>query len=1016
MIVSRESSPFETSTFRSPKAFWEKDNLSPSPFGTENSPERESPVSPSKRSSIENLKKASRVANSPMFARESKDKYDPSSSPLIERPLTDRPLSDRIQQNPFSRFDSIRKENNPFKSPEKTIHRRMESQTEMNDFMPSNVPSSGTPLKEATSPMKSSLTSNSRYGNPQSAFDPDNGAWSGEDDDMQASTPGGSLRPAKSVTFQTAPPEIKEYEQQTPEPSSEATGSRESSYDSDEYDENSFDRDGSPEEEDSFDASLEDTDKTPVVLPGDWRHASPQTARTDLVDDFDDVFDDADSASPPPSATPNRMLMEPQVTVRSESVTSDDSVRPLPPIPGLTTPHRGRQSSGGLAGAAERASSVQRNLPSPPRPASVSKDEILRMRETNMSLEDRMGLLALQTSLSEESRRVSLGLASPVNLREKRSDDTIQCSAEVDKDELDDLGDLPDFEFPTKISRESILRKVKSDMQNDYIDDEEQVDSGDIYPANGMSYSELAKLDCDVAIPSRETSTHFDEAAAMAIKDEYDSQIDLEDVPEAIFDAEDLDVSLSHAGERQSSVVHHDLRASTESESRYSDSTVDAGMQIQQGAGLGISQDDDDFSTPMEEPVQPQQEREMSLPLLTNFGNDFDFGLQSYMTPPEAAETGPARPVTMNSEDPFSARPHLSPIATQLRASISSEEESVDMPLHEQFEVPVIPERRATIKTNGQLKARPSGSRADLEAMLAMNVEQPVPAIPDQYRADARDQSETADTESIWSQASAAESGESRNDSGVEQEAQNRESRKLDLDFKLPAPEPVSGSGFSLSEEMDRAMETQKVRDHLLSDVFFAAPVQVTQGQKTFTYSVPVSPSKGSSVTAEYIPLSPFVPHFSAGANSSVRLQKGYLMRQNTKVVVASNRNFSNDSMPPKSPNIGSVMEGRASNGTRSAGNSPRKASSEKFIQTEPWNGKMRRKSSRRSSGGRKSYANGPAPPMLGRDSALGVLDEYSTLDDQDEEAERGRLFVKVVGVKDLDLPLPRSEYSCYIP
>lgn len=130
-------------------------------------------------------------------------------------------------------------------------------------------------------------------------------------------------------------------------------------------------------------------------------------------------------------------------------------------------------------------------------------------------------------------------------------------------------------------------------------------------------------------------------------------------------------------------------------------------------------------------------------------------------------------------------------------------------------------------------------------------------------------------------------------------------------------------------------------------------------------------------------------------------------MRQNTKVVIASNRNFSGDSMPPKSPAVGS--------GTRSAGNSPRKSSAEKFIQTEPWNGKVRRKSSRRSSGGRKSYAAGPAPPLPGHDSALGVLDEYSTLDNEDEEIERGRLFVKVVSVKDLDLPLPRSMYSIRI-
>ena len=496
MIVTREESPFDGSSFRSPRAFWEKDRLSPARFGSENSPEREPSPSPSKRSSIENLKKASRVANSPMFARESKDKYDPSSSPIIERPLTDRPLSDRIQQNPFSRYDSIRKENNPFAGPEKPTHVRTQSKTDLVDIVQgkaSAIPRASTPSREPTSPTKSSLTANSRYGNPIPAYDPDSGAWSGEDDESRVTTPHGSLRPAKSVTFQSAPPEINEYEQQTPEPSSEATGSRESSYDSDEYDDHSFERGESADNDDSFDASLEDTDKTPVVLPGDWSNASPDTARTQLVDEYDDVFNDDEPGSPPPTATPSRMRQEPQVTVRSESVASDESIRPLPPIPGVTSPTRGRRASGGLAAAAERASSVQRTLPSPPRPASVSKDEILRMREATMSLEDRMGLLALQESVSQDSQRSSAGLKAPAALKERKSDDTIQIGEATDED---DLGDLPDFDYAPTISRESILRKVKSDMQDDYDEDEPQ-HAGDTY----LDYSQLAKIDPDVAIP-----------------------------------------------------------------------------------------------------------------------------------------------------------------------------------------------------------------------------------------------------------------------------------------------------------------------------------------------------------------------------------------------------------------------------------------------------------------------------------------------------------------------------------
>jgi hypothetical protein len=32
-----------------------------------------------------------------------------------------------------------------------------------------------------------------------------------------------------------------------------------------------------------------------------------------------------------------------------------------------------------------------------------------------------------------------------------------------------------------------------------------------------------------------------------------------------------------------------------------------------------------------------------------------------------------------------------------------------------------------------------------------------------------------------------------------------------------------------------------------------------------------------------------------------------------------------------------------------------------------------------------------------------------------EEGAEKGRLFVKVMGVKDLDLPLPKSKTLCFV-
>jgi hypothetical protein len=133
-------------------------------------------------------------------------------------------------------------------------------------------------------------------------------------------------------------------------------------------------------------------------------------------------------------------------------------------------------------------------------------------------------------------------------------------------------------------------------------------------------------------------------------------------------------------------------------------------------------------------------------------------------------------------------------------------------------------------------------------------------------------------------------------------------------------------------------------------------------------------------------------------------------MRQNTKIVVASSRKFS-DEKEPGSPT-------HSARGTRSAGSSPRKSSFERSQTwvTEPWNGKVRRKSQRQSSGGwNRKPPSGPVPPLPGQESVvssgLGTLVEGQMMEQVEEGMERGRLFVKVVGLKDLDLPLPSRKY-----
>ena len=145
-------------------------------------------------------------------------------------------------------------------------------------------------------------------------------------------------------------------------------------------------------------------------------------------------------------------------------------------------------------------------------------------------------------------------------------------------------------------------------------------------------------------------------------------------------------------------------------------------------------------------------------------------------------------------------------------------------------------------------------------------------------------------------------------------------------------------------------------------------------------------------------------------ANICAQQQKGYLMRQNTKVIVATSalHDSNADSADAQDSHI------RA---TRSAGNSPRKPSHTQTWTTEPWNGKIKRKSVRQSaSSPQKRILNGTVPPLPGQlsnvTSNLDSVNENDATPDAEiieDGEERGRLFVKVVGIKELDLPLPKS-------
>ncbi|KAF2763302.1 DUF1709-domain-containing protein [Pseudovirgaria hyperparasitica] len=989
MFTNAESSPYDpTAITSSTRLFWkERDPASPSGrFNAENSFsfDRESSPSP-KRSSIENLKKASRVKNSSMFAREQKTEYDPTAIPQVERPLAaGRPLSTQVHGNAYGGrgLEGFREGNSDIKG-----HQRGNSQSRIPMLSPTKSPgrlpmaeyttSSSPPPKERQSPVKSSL-SNGRPSAVAKAYDIEGSIWS-EDDDTAKISPARALRRhAKSVTFEQAPPQINEYEMITPEPSSVASGSREGSYDSfGEYDEDdSFEQAGSIMNEDSFDASLEDTDKTPVVLPEDWRHMSPDAANTSLADTFEDPFEGRD-LSPMPSAQPNGTSSTPN---RNGSGNSEGS-RPLPALPKSVRESIGRGRRESAIGLPESADSSQRSLPSPPR-ASVTKAEILGMRDNALSLEERFRLMDVQNSPDQNNSRLSYGSQSPQKTpKAKKQSDIV-----IHEDSI--LGDIPDlgnFQAP-KISRESILRKVKSQKfehpEEEYDDDHER------------SYGDLADLDPDVPIPSREASSNFDEYVGdFQVKTEQED-ISHYSIPDMY--SPERDLSRLDDYDMDESVIRHDVEGSSlneEDEGSVYSSQSNA-VSTQKPASDSTSEDEGP-PTPkpgmLGSPKSDGTDRSKitGLPDFSAFSNtDFDVQLRGLMKgSPNPHKVSITDPPKLEAARQFLQR-SITPEDGQVGVdSITIEERSAtpDSVIHHDLDIepaervsPVIPEPEATIKASGgTLKIRPSLTPADAAAMAAtrrqVSGEVP-PPIPD--RSPRRSLGPAEMSEELNAP---DENGLSRIES----------LRKMKLDLSIhDTSEDLS---FDMDKEFDRVVEAQKV--HKL----FPLPSYATF--PTTTECV----SGGKHVCGR-----PFGFEHS-GTNVYTRKQKGYVTRENAKLVVANNRDVSNETK---------VL---LTSGSKSAGSSPRKASHEraKTWTTEPWNGKVRRKSIRSTSGSQNRSTAGPAPPLPGQESAVNagldtLMENQASLDAFEDEQERGRLFVKVVGVKDLNLPLPRKEKTWF--
>ncbi|KAL2381351.1 hypothetical protein RJZ90_003988 [Blastomyces dermatitidis] len=1010
-VGNGDSSPFDSfNSPQSPRLFWKgRDSGSPARPGSENrSPYDPLVTTPSKRSSIENLKRASRVKNSSIFAREKKQEYDPAHVQVLERPLaTGRPLSSQFKNNTKEAGSVDARRQLPSQSVSPTKQNLYPGKIDSTNNTPvtpkpessfSPTYSHTSPSRPQSSPTKSSLTKESRFGNSRPSFDPESEIWSDNEDAGPDTTPRRPYmhRQTKSVTFDAAPPQINEYEMTTPVPSSIASSSREGSYDSADMDEEeSFDRGSYMGAEDSFDASLEDTDKTPVVLPEDWRFMSPDRASEEFQGE-DDPFSE-DFGSPGPDLRPSSAQESQPFESQVESFDSNSDHRPLPPLPASSsqsqvTPDRASR----LSMTMELASSGSRKLPSPLSPASCSKAEINGMGHGSMSLEDRLRLMMVQdperSPEAEKQRERRMRRAGIKDKNFDRETESTPSFSDTSSPRQDSSPFNPHVSAP-HISRESILRNIRK--QND--DENEDFSS----PLRSSSPRFHTPLDPDIPIPSLET----DEEEVM-IKEEPAEDDDIYDISEYYSQT-------AHDGHE---VQHDDDSNGTQSnnENGYTDSVNDPDQQT-----FNTSSDStDDQSTPVPENA-PQQYR---LPDLSPGRSEFsgitgednsELDLSSYVdrssTLDEASKLAPAldmksirdslhRQETPDGHDSQASKSvygsdHDGPATPE-----SVIRHSVDDDMSPTDEFLAIPDPLATIKSsNGSLKTKPSLSPADVHEMAATRrkvsgQEPPVPSISEESSTGSRPSyGEHGD------QFTSFLSDLPQLNATVPINNDKRQSSLVKLDIPVSAND--EGLGFGLDLEFDRVIEAQKVAfDHFLSkQTRYTTPFMDTTNVNMQQSRLPnLMPSERKE-----IPL--------AGdriANNVTTRQRGYLMRHNTKVIVATS--CQDETSEPNSPVDGDPR------GTKSAGSSPRKPSQQTWT-TEPWNGKTRRQSIKLAGGmPKKKPVPGSVPPLPGQESnakqEVGGVDESETTGEETEEGdERGRLFVKVVGVKDLDLPLARD-------
>lgn len=818
-------SPFGIARTSSPRAFWE---------GKSQENNRPRGDSVGRRSSLEKLKRASRVQNNTKIFQKPDDTAPPP-----------RPMSYHGAglSSPYNSPQVPRNSKIPLPMPKKLDpFVRPETPPKQATKLTSILTSPGTPRM----PGKPSLISSYRTNN----YEGEGGSYSEIEGYEQVNR--SSTRRPKSVTFDKEPPDVLEYEMVTPDPSVE--GSPAMHYDSDE------------DEEDE-----DELEHTPVIEPDQWERISPESV---VPASFEDTF----RSTPSPNARPLPPI--PGVFNSRRESGSPSSSRPLPSIPVTRADLENLEK----VPLEERVRLMMQEDAAgheqPSRRRSTESNQPIR--EQGGEEEEEAGLGIMMDDISPSNREtegkhdIRRESVSPSQLEDGDTSDSDETSPnsnrglEIESGSSSHYESAPEYEPPPRLSRESIRRQVEARREHSF--DSQQIIQEDSSENDTYLFGQENSTMHESKIEIKQEHSDDESIDVYAIPDMYNfperpasrfntRSPDLSEVTgseASRYDDDDNESRYSEFGEDENAAETTPIpprEEFTPTPTKFQPSIalekgeLVAGQQtkeevLQEGTNVGIAPDD------------PR----MSLPEFSSIFGAEGLGLTAYMTPsppllpveapkPEPLELTPSSELAPSSsivrefftqqlepeeqtestsdelitddEDTGSVIRHKiyhSDIEEDEDEDFDSSEELDDGELSDTGTIQAarspspVAESIATIRVpSGMLKTRASATPADMAAMAAarrqasgeIRIPPPVPRIPKVYHSEGEPSLSSDDEDDI------PEEDITSADEGSERKLPEKKRKPIGLpalgefkfDLKLD----------DLTEEFDRVIETQKV-------------------------------------------------------------------------------------------------------------------------------------------------------------------------------------------------------------